>query len=65
MYGFLYARGQGPTVDRETVYFYFWLDHRSSMSRQLGDRHWILQAPIGFRQFIHTSHYAILYANIQ
>ena len=23
MYGFLYARGEGPTVDRETVYFYF------------------------------------------
>ena len=40
-------------------------DPRSSMSRRLGDWHWILQAPIGFRQFIHTSHDAIVYANIR
>ena len=32
------------------------------MSRRLGDWQWILQAPIGFRQIIPTSH-AILYAN--
>ena len=31
------------------------------MSRPLGD----LQAPIGFRQIIHISHAAILYANIR
>ena len=61
--GFFYARGKGPTVDRETVYFISWCDHRSSMSRRLGDWHWILQAPIGFRQIKHTSHAAILYAN--
>ena len=33
------------------------------MRRRLGDWHWILQAPIGFRQIIPTSHAAILYAN--
>ena len=33
------------------------------MSRQLGDWHWISQAPIGFRQIIPTSHAAISYAN--
>ena len=32
--------------------FISWCDHRSSMSRRLGDWHWILQAPIGFRQII-------------
>ena len=42
--------------------FISWRDHRSSMSRRLGDWRWILQAPIGFRRFIHTSHDAILYA---
>ena len=35
--------------------FISWWDHRSSMSRWLGDWHWILQAPIGFRQIIHAS----------
>ena len=35
------------------------------MSRRLGDWHWILQAPIGSRQIIHTSHAVILYANIR
>ena len=45
--------------------FISWWDHRSSMSPRLGDWHWILQAPIGFRQSIHTSHDAILYANIR
>ena len=45
--------------------FISWWDHRSSMSRRLGDWHWILQVPIGFHQFIHTSHDAIFYANIQ
>ena len=43
--------------------FISWCDHQSSMSRRLGDWHWILQAPIGFRQIIPTSHAAILYAN--
>ena len=51
------------TVKQST--FVSWWDHRSSMSRRLGDLHWILQAPIGFRQFIHTSHDSILYANIR
>ena len=36
--------------------FISWWDHRRSMSHRLGDWHWILQAPIGFRQIIHTSH---------
>ena len=42
--------------------FISWWDHRS---RRLDDWHWILQAPIGFRQLIHTSDDAILYANIR
>ena len=33
------------------------------MSRRHGDWHLILQAPIGFRLIIPTSHAAILYAN--
>ena len=61
MYGFSYARGQGPTMDRQTVNFYFFWDHRSSMSHRLGNWHWISQAPIVFfRHFIHTSRDAIL-----
>ena len=43
--------------------FISWCDHRSSMSRRLGDWHWILQAPIDFRQIIPTSYAAVLYAN--
>ena len=43
--------------------FISWWDHRSSMSCRLWDWHWILQAPFGFHQIIHTSHAAILYAN--
>ena len=43
--------------------FISWWDHWISMSRRLCDMHWILQAPIGCRQYIHTSHDAILYAN--
>ena len=35
------------------------------MSRRLGDLQWILQAPIGSCQIIHTSHAVILYANIR
>ena len=45
--------------------FIFWWDNRSSMSRRLGDSHWILQALIGSCQIIHTSHAVILYANIR
>ena len=45
--------------------FISWWDHRSAISRRLGDWHWILQAPIGSRQIIHTTHAVILYANIQ
>ena len=66
IYRFLYARGQGPAVKQSS--FISWWDHRSSMSCWLGNWHWILQAPIGFRQFtqfLHTSHDAILYANIR
>ena len=43
-----YARGQGPAMDRETVYFHIW----------------ILQAAIGFRPNIYALHVEILYANI-
>ena len=45
--------------------FLSWWDHRSLMRRRLDDWHWILQAPIGFSQFIHTSHDAIFYANVR
>ena len=41
-----------------------WWDYPSSMSRWLGDWHWILQAPIGVRQIIYTIQAVILYANI-
>ena len=44
--------------------FISWWDHWSSMSHWLSDWHWILQALIGFRQIMHTSHAAILYGNI-
>ena len=40
--------------------FISWWDHWSSMSRRLGGWHWILRAPIGFRQIIHTPHAASL-----
>ena len=39
-------------------------DHRSSASPRLGDWQWILQAAVGFRQIIRTSHTDILYYNI-
>ena len=52
-----------PPLTVKQSSFISWCDHRSSMSRRLGDWHWILQAPISFRQIIPTSHAAILYAN--
>ena len=39
-------------------------DHRSPASPQLGDWQWILQAAVGFRQIISTSHTDISYFNI-
>ena len=42
---------------------YIQWDHWSSVSCQLGDLHWILQAAIGFRQIINTSHDEALYTN--
>ena len=49
----------------EQFSFISWWDHRSSMSRRLGDWHWILQNLIGSCQIIHTSHAVIFYANIR
>ena len=48
-----------PWLVKQSSFISSW-DHLSSMSRGLGDWHWILQAPIVFCQFIHTSHDAIL-----
>ena len=61
---FMYADSVAPWTVKQSS-FISWLDHRSSMSRRLGDWHWILQAPIGSCQIIHTSHAVILYANIR
>ena len=54
IYGFLYARGQCRTIDRETSFISWW-DHWSSMSRRLSDSHWILQALIRSYQIIHLT----------
>ena len=58
----MYVEGVPPWTVKQSSFIYL-CDHRSSMSRRLGDWHWILQAPIGFRQIIPTPHAAILYAN--
>ena len=42
IYGFLYVRRQGRTMDLKQSSFISWWDHRSSMSRRLDDWHWIL-----------------------
>ena len=60
-----HARGQGAQWTVTQSSFISWWDHRRSISRRLGDWHWILRAPIGFRQIIPTSHATILYANNQ
>ena len=39
-------------------------DHRNPASHRLGDCQWILQAAVGFRKIIRTSHTYILYYNI-
>ena len=39
-------------------------DHRIPTSPRLGDLRWILQAAVGFRQIIRTSHTDILYYSI-
>ena len=61
---FMQADSVAPWTVKQSS-FISWLDRRSSMSRRLGDWHWILQAPIGSCQIIHTSHAVILYANIR
>ena len=61
---FMHADSVAPWTVKQSS-FISWLDHRSSMSRRLGDWHWILQAPIGSCQIIYTLHAVILYANIR
>ena len=56
---FMHADNVAPSTVKQST-FISWLDHRSSMSRRLGDSHWILQALIGSCQIIHTSH-ALIY----
>ena len=58
----MHADRVAPWTVRQSSFISWW-DRRRSISRRLGDWHWILQAPIGFRQIIPTSHAAILYAN--
>ena len=60
-----YARGQGPAIDLETVYFFILVRSLQFSQSRLGDWHWILQAVIGFRPIIYTSHVEILYTNIR
>ena len=59
-----YACGQGPAMDRETVYLYILVRPLEFSQPQLGNWHWILQAAIGFRHIIYASLVEILYANI-
>ena len=59
-----YECGQGPTMDHETVYLYILVRPLEFSQPQLGNWHWILQAAIGLRYIIYTSHVEILYANI-
>ena len=60
-----YARGQGHAMDRETIYCYILVRPSEFSQPRLGDWHWILQAAIGFRPIIYTSHVEILYADIR
>ena len=59
-----YACGQGPAMDRETVYLYILVRPLEFSQPRLGNWHWILQAAIGFRHIIYASLVEILYANI-
>ena len=60
-----YACGQGPAIDHETVKFYILVRSVEFSQSGLSDWHWILQAVIGFRPIIYTSHVKILYTNIR
>ena len=59
-----YACGQGPAMDRETIYLYILVRPFEFSQPRLGNWHWILQAVIGFRHIIYASLVEILYANI-
>ena len=60
-----YARGQGPALDRETVYLYIFVRPLEFSHPRLSDWHWILQAAISFRHIVYALHFVeILYANI-
>ena len=52
------------TMDRETVYHYILVRPSEFSQPRPGNRHWILQAALGFRHIIYASHVEILYANI-
>ena len=52
-----------PRTVKPSINIFLW-DHRSPASPRLGDWQWILQAAVGFRQIILTSHTDILYNNI-
>ena len=60
-----YALGQGPAIDRETVYSYISVRSLEVSQPRLGDWHWILQAAFGLRPIIYASHAELLYANIR
>ena len=59
-----YECGQGPAMDRETVYLYILVRTLEFSQPRLGNWHWILQAAISFRHIIYASPVEILYANI-
>ena len=61
---FMHADNVAPSTVKQSSCISL-LDHRSSMNRRLSDSHWILQAPIGSCQIIHTSHAVISYTNIR
>ena len=59
-----YACGQGPAMDRETVYLYILVKPLEFSQPVLGKWHWILQPAIGFGHITYASHVKILCANI-
>ena len=61
---YMHADRVAPWTMKQSSFLSWW-DHQSSLSRQLGDWYWIVQAPISSRQIMQISHAVILYANIQ
>ena len=61
--GFFNAHGKVPTVDRQTVFLYLGVTISAQWAVDSAIGTGFLQAPIGFRQIIPTSHATILYTN--